>query len=197
MKAFLRKIKLIQNYSFKVSVSKMDFIKIFRKNIAEEKEGFKILFFEKFSSGKRHVGTVDLNEFKLRRRRRFLEKDTVCVRGKLTQLNKELKIETEIQGAANFNFILYFLFLFCYGIFVVIFSQNFLNKAEHPFSIIFIWLLHAAFVMGIPYLVVLKRVERMKREMEIVFKNWVMEETFGIKLDLKTKKFVVKPLEKN
>ena len=169
MKEFLKKIKLIENFTIEIEFKKNDFVSKLKEHVDEGSIGLFANAFDVFSSSKNeYKGHVSYDEFKIKRRKRFFDmnKNLAIARGSYKQKNETLIIETEING---FNRIMipYFLFtIVFYLIFIgVIIMTDSFKGIEVGFVFLFLFI-HATFMFGIPYFLMRRSTKRMKYELE-------------------------------
>lgn len=170
MKDFLRKIKLVDSFTTEIEIEKSVFVNTFRKYVDEGSTGLWFSSFEAFSSSKNEFkGNVGFDGFKIRRRSRLFDMNgaMAIAQGTFRQKDNVLVIDTEINGFHGM-FIPYYLFVSVfYAIFIVMTilgGNNFMPFFIFPFIII-----HAAFIFGIPYLIMRRSTRRMKYDLEREF----------------------------
>ncbi|WP_200975642.1 hypothetical protein [Echinicola sp. 20G] len=172
MKDFLRKLKLVKDISIELNIQKNDFVSNFKRNVDEGSTGFMSDAFDIFSSSKNeYKGYVRFDHFKIKRRRRFLDMNLnlAVAKGTYVQRGDLLIVETEINGFNGAMMPFYIILPIFYSIFIVvlIFNENVGGK-EVGFAIPFL-IIHAAFLLGIPYLMMRKSINRMAHELEREF----------------------------
>lgn len=175
MKEFLRRVKIIQHQTIEIEVLKQDFLKMFRHNIGVDKNEMYDEVAKIFKTPKgNYTGKIDLNEFVLKKRNHFFDfdKNSSIVKGKLTQIGEILRIETEIQGVSNLNFFLYLLIVSGFSFIMYKFSVNYMKKIGDIVSLLLILIFHVTIIFGLPYLIIRKRIKRMKIEMNNNFIIW-------------------------
>lgn len=168
MREFLKKIKLIDNFTSTLQLTKQDFINRLRlitdqgsPNAMDPFEGF-------FSSKNEFKGEISHNGFKLRRRRKLFERSsTIAIAtGKVKEENGQLTIQTEIYGFSNFMYVFYGILILFYSVIFVgfVFSDNSIPIFIFPFLIF-----HGALMTLIPYFLMRSSVKKMKYELEREF----------------------------
>lgn len=166
MKKILEKIKLIDYLDTQLEIQKSDFTNRL-KNIVDE--GSTNSFSDIFSSSKNEFkGEVDFSEFKIKRKRKLFEINFnfPIAKGSFNQKGNILFIKTEINA---FNGIIIFFFIFVLLIYIVIFFSIFQNTNDDSLStlaILPLLLIHASFMIGIPYLFLRGSVKRFKYNFE-------------------------------
>ena len=123
MNRMLQKLKLIECFKIELDIQKDDFVYNFRQNVDVGGVGF---FnsdpFESFSSNNNeYIGYVGFENFKIKRRRRFADRNfnLSIAKGTYSQEGNKLKIDTEINGFSRAAIPFYiFSFVFISLIFV-------------------------------------------------------------------------------
>ena len=154
MREFLEKIKLIEYLTTEIEIQKNEFVSKFRNHVDEESTGIFSGTFEVFSSSKNeYKGHVGFDGFKIKRRRRFFDRNMsmAVASGNYKQNNEILIIETKINGFSRSMIPFYLFGILFYSIFIGAFflTENIEGNAVGigiPFIII-----HAALMFGIPY----------------------------------------------
>jgi len=170
MRDFLIKIKFIEFLSFKLNIEKSKFIGLLRENMDDENNGVFSELSDMFSSSKNiFKGTVDLNGFKIKKKRRFFERNSIkaIAKGKFTQQKNELLIDVEINGFNNMMILFFAFILIFYASFITSFiniDNEDLNFIGIPFIIF-----HASLMFGIPFFLIRAGVAKLKREIEREF----------------------------
>lgn len=178
MTNLLQKLKLIETIQFQLNTSKEEFIKSFKNNVDESDLGFSDSFFEALTSSKNeYKGTIDRHSFKIRRRRKFFDTNRnmfALAQGEFSEKESQLDLKIEIIGFHKsmkffYGFILVFYVIFLLG-FIFSFSTN---EDSIPLIVLPFLLLHAVFMMGIPYFLMRRSVQNMKYELERDFHFWI------------------------
>ena len=164
MKEFLRKIRLIENFTTELKIQKNDFVIALRAHVDEGSTDFMSGSFDGFSSSKNEFkGHVGFDGFKIKRRGRFFETNMNTAIAKGTYLQKEdsLLIKTEINGFHGMMIPLYAVGLLIYSIAIVglLFADN-VERNVAAFTIPFL-LIHAGFMFGIPYYLMRRSTRKM------------------------------------
>lgn len=172
MKEFLRKIKLVGNLTTEIEIQQKEFVARLKENVDKGSTGLLSNMFDVFSSSSNeYKGTIGMEGFELRRRRRFFDMNinTAVAKGTFTQKDNILVIQTEINGFSGMMIPFYIFVLIFYSIFIsaFLFADNIEGDgAGFFFPFLFI---HAAFMLGIPYLMMRRSVDKMKYELEREF----------------------------
>jgi len=171
MNDFLRKINLVKDITIQLSVSKIDFTKKFRDNVDESDLGF--VPFEAFQSSKNeYKGNIDGSAFELKKRRRLFDTNYSFaeVTGSLIERNDKLIIEAEIFGFKKRMIILFTFVIFFY---LIAFAGMVLGNGDIPFFILPFLFIHMSIMLGIPYFIIRRSVNRMAYDLERDFHYWV------------------------
>ncbi|MDR6760458.1 hypothetical protein J2Y38_000637 [Flavobacterium sp. 2755] len=171
MNNFLKKINLIKNITIQLPVSKIDFIQKFRNNVDESDLGY--VPFEIFlSSRNEYKGNIENNSFELKKRKKLFDMNHsfAKVNGNLIQENDKLTIDVEIIGFRKrmiifFGFIIFFYLISIAGMISVGDNVTFIFL---PFLFI-----HMSIMLGIPYFIIRRSVNRMAYDLERDFHYWV------------------------
>ena len=169
MKQFIRSLELIEDFSTEIKIEKIVFLERFKSSVDEGNTGIFSDILDAFSSSKNQFkGHVGLDNFKIKRRRRFFDIDMnfAVAEGTYRQQGESLIIEAEINGFKNFMIPFYLLALAFYAFFIVVFISaddvtGLVAILAFPFIVV-----HAAFMLGIPYLMMRRSVMIMKHELE-------------------------------
>lgn len=172
MKGFLKKLKLIDYLSTELEIDKNDFFNRLKASVDEGDIGMFSETFDVFSSSKNeYKGHVGLGVFKIKRRRKFFDMNMhlAIAKGTFKQRDNHLKIDTEINGFSGMMIPFYVFLIVFYLIFIIGFSttnnvEGNMDAVALPFIII-----HATFMLGIPYFMMRRSVKRMKHELEREF----------------------------
>jgi len=155
-----------------VEIKQDDFFANFRSIVDEGSVSIFSSPFEVFSSsGNEYKGEVSYDRFKVRRKRKFFDtnKNFAVAKGTLRQEREKLIIETEINGFSETMIPFYLFVLIFYTFFIgSILRTNKLGNNESGFTIGFI-LLHAALMIGLPYLLMRRGVKRLMHDLEREF----------------------------
>jgi len=174
MNNFLRKINLVEDYNFELPTSKTDFISKFRRNVENSNLGFD--FFEGFealsSSNYEYKGYINEREFEIKRKRKLFEPNQsfATAKGTYKEVNEKLQLAIEINAFSN---IMYFFLgivalFYLFFVSVILFGDN-----EIPSFVILFLFIHAAFMIGIPYFVMRRSINKIRYNLERDFYYWV------------------------
>jgi hypothetical protein len=167
MKEFLKRLKLVSHFTLEIETEKSVFVGKLKANVDEGNTSVLFSIWEKFGSSKNeYKGTVEDGSFKIRRRRKLFDMNMnlAVVSGSYRQRDHILFIEAEVNGFHGV-FIPFYIFL---PIFYLVAIAAFLlsENASQMWFVLPFMLLHAVFMMGIPYFVMRRSVNRMKYEVE-------------------------------
>jgi hypothetical protein len=173
MKEFLKRVKLCDHLTTELQILKSEFVKELKNHVDDGETGIFSDSFDMFSSSKNeYKGKINIEGFKIKRKRKFFDMNLnmAVASGKYEQKGETLTIETEING---FNTMMILFYVFCILIYSVLLI-GFLTADEiggnMPRILALPFLLfHAALVMGIPYLMLRRSTQRLKRELEREF----------------------------
>ena len=168
MQTLLERLKLIDYLTTELPIDKHAFVDRFRKNVDEGSIGFFKSSFDVFRSSKnQYKGTVTYDHFEIRRRRKFFDSNIglATAAGTYTQKENHLLIESKINGfhKAFIPFLIMLPVFYLVSI-ISIFQADNLGNARWLF-VIFV-MVHASFMIGIPYLFMRRGVSRMKYDLE-------------------------------
>lgn len=167
MKQFLKKIKLIEEFTTEVEMTKSAFVTKFRQNVDEASIGIFADSFDVFSSSKNeYKGDVAFDGFKIKRRRRFFgaNNNLAIATGTYVQNNEILVINTEINGFSKkmipfYAFIIVFYCIFISSFFTLDDPDK--SKIALPFICF-----HALFMFGLPYFMMMRSTKSLKHDLE-------------------------------
>jgi hypothetical protein len=176
MDDFLRKIKVLDSVSMELNVSKMEFVRLFEMNVDESDLGFSDSFFEAFSSSKNeYKGNIDADKFRLRRRQKLFDTNKSFMSiamGSLVEKENKLIIEAEIKGISKYFKFFFIAIIFFYSIFIISFTVIPRQDDFFPLAVLPFILMHALFMLGIPYFIMKRSVSRLKYDLERDFHFW-------------------------
>ncbi|HOX81899.1 MAG TPA: hypothetical protein PLJ60_11690 [Chryseolinea sp.] len=168
MKELLERIKLIVHFTIELEIEKPVFVNKLIQNIDEGDTGTFFSPFEAFSSSKNNYkGKVAFDQFKIRRRRKFFDTNMnlATAKGAFKQVDKNVVIQTEINGF-NGMLIPYYIFV---PIFYLLFIIGFAFADSSPQELWYIipfMIVHATLMLGFPYFFMRRGVSKMKYELE-------------------------------
>lgn len=172
MKDFLKKLKLIDYLNTELEIDKHDFVNRLKANVDEGGTGMFSEAFDAFSSSKNeYKGHVGLDDFKIKRRRKFFDMNMnlAIAKGTYEQRENNLIINTEINGFSGMMIPFYGFLIVFYLIFIFVFSTAENIEGNMDFFALPFIIIHAAFMFGIPYFIMRRSVSRMKHELEREF----------------------------
>lgn len=172
MSEFLRKLKLIDNFTIELKVSKNDFVTKLKENVVEASVDPFFEMFDLFSSNKKeYKGRVNFEKFEIKRRAKFFDStlNLAVAKGSLYQKEDRLIIEAEINGFPTFMLFPLFIMVICYALFFFFLLVSYIQD-DSPFlwSGPFIFF-HGIFMFGIPYLIMRRSTSRLKYDLEREF----------------------------
>lgn len=173
MENFLRKIKLIDSFSILLNISKNDFVSNLRNNIDEaEIDSVFSSAFEIFSSSKNvFKGQANHSGFKIRKRKRFFDRQFGFAKATGTYREKDdkLLISGQIKSWNNFMYFFFGFALLIYSFFIIGLVLDSNSFGEVGFIAIPFIFIHAAFMIGIPYFAMRSSLKKLKQELEREF----------------------------
>ena len=172
MREILRKLKLVEYLTTELNIDKNEFVRNFREQVDHGDVGFMSGAFDVFSSSKNeYKGYVGPDYFKIKRRRRFFDTsmNVALAKGTYEQKEGSLLITTEVNGFSMMMIPFYLFALFFYLIFLVsfLFSDGWMGN-DTVFIVPFM-LIHAAFMLGMPYFMMRRSTKRLAYELEREF----------------------------
>ncbi|MBS1572732.1 MAG: hypothetical protein JST62_10085 [Bacteroidetes bacterium] len=169
MKNILIRLKLIDTMTTTLPTSKVEFVNRLNEITDEGSTGMLSDSFDVFSSSKNEFkGQVNIDSFKIKRRRRFFDTNMnfAVANGTFIENNGQLTVETEINGFNNFFILFYVALILFYSI--AFFGPSFNSVNGDYFAIPFL-LLHGTFMFALPYFMMRRSVKRLKYELEREF----------------------------
>jgi hypothetical protein len=167
MKELLERLKLIQHFTIEIEAEKSDFVKKLMERVDEGSTGTFFSAFEAFDSSKNeYKGTARSDGFKIRRRRKFFDMNLnlAIAKGSYRQKDNLLLIDTEIYGFHGMLIPFYIFVPIFYVIGIIVFLTT--DNPPQPWFVFPFIVVHAVFMLGIPYLIMRKGVNRMKYDLE-------------------------------
>lgn len=163
MKEFLRKIKLIDDWTTHLPISQQNFVDRLSAITEERELGlFSDVFMPFKSSRKEYAGHVGFDEFKIRRRMKFSQtnQNLAFAEGTFNENNGQLTIEAEINGFSS-RFILLYTVVFLFTFVPAIFTNSGIG--------ILMSLLFGIGMLFVLYLIMRTFMERLKYDLEREF----------------------------
>jgi hypothetical protein len=175
MSNILRKLKVIEDITIELPISKSDFINKFRANVEYSNLSFSPFEgFEAFTSSKfEYKGNCNEQGFEIKKRRKLFDTNYSFARAKGTfkESFDKLIITTEINAfRKKMYFFLGFILLFD---FFIISTAVFAKSNELALFLVPFILIHASLMIGIPYFIMRRSVKRMNFDLERDFHYWV------------------------
>ncbi len=172
MKEFLAKIKVVDYLKTEIQIQKNHFVAVFKQMVDEGGTGFMSDACDVFSRSKNeYKGHVGYEHFKIKRKRRLFDMNmnSAVAQGGYRQKENVLVIEAEINGFSGMMIPFYIFTTAIYLILIAafLFADNIQGDGAvfaFPFIII-----HAAFMLGIPYFMMRRSTARMKHDLEREF----------------------------
>ena len=170
MSDLLRRFKLVQDFELTIKLDRNEFVKRFSEKVDKGSTGTFSGIFDPFSSSKNEYrGSVGLDRFEIKRKRKFFDRNQMMAVAKGTFLQRmegtEIKVEV---NAFNKMFIPMLIFMiFFYIVFIIGFG--FMGPSESVIFIPFI-LLHGLLMIGIPFFMMRKSANNMMIDLEKEFK---------------------------
>jgi hypothetical protein len=171
MDEFLRKIKLLDHFKVELEIERHLFVDRLMSVVDPGDTGILFASFEGFRSNKKeYKGKVGNDGFEIRRRKKLFDTNMnlAVAKGKLRQRDNYLVIETEVNSFNNFFVFFFIITIVIYGfaIIAILFSENGDdgNNIGTAIGLPFL-LLHAAFMFGIPYMMMRNSTKRMKYDL--------------------------------
>jgi hypothetical protein len=169
MKNLLERLKLIDFFVVEIETEKSTFVKRFKENVDEGSTGLMFSSFEIFSSGKNeYKGLVNYDGFKIRRKKKLFDMNVnmAIAQGTYRQKDNLLVIETEVNG---FHPMLIAFYVIVFIFYLIFFAGFLFSNPPMPWFFVPFIILHAAFMFGLPYLLIRRSIKRMKYELEREF----------------------------
>lgn len=170
MKRLLERLKLIDYLTTEIAIERRVLVDRLTKSVDSGKTSFIFSSFEAFGSSKNeYKGIVTYDGFKIRKRRKLFDSgiSLAVAEGTFRQKDDRVIVDSTITGFRRyFIFFLVVLLFFYLGSIISFFisydnSSNALGWIVIPFVIV-----HAAFMLGIPYFIIRRGVSKMKYDLE-------------------------------
>ena len=173
MKNWRDRFGLRQFFILELDMMKGDFINRLQRIVDHGSTGMFSDPFEAFSSSENiYKGEVHSSGFKIKRRKRMFDFNhgSVLAIGSIKQENDKIIINTEISGVGKGFIFFYILLIAFYLIFIgIAFFLPSEGSGGLPLFVIPFILLHAVFMLGIPFMIMKKSVARTKYDLEREF----------------------------
>jgi hypothetical protein len=164
MKTFLERIKLVDHLTTEVPLERREFVEKLKANVDPGDTGTLFVFPEIFSKSKNeYKGSVTYDDFKIRRKKKIFEFNSMLAvaTGQLRQTDKGVIVDAEINGFHSVYILFAALAAMVYVGFIVMLITQRVGWYLLPLIV-----LHAAFMLGIPYMMIRRGVSRMKYDLE-------------------------------
>lgn len=173
MDSILKKLHLIKNIEISLPISKLEFSKRFRENVTESDLGFNLFSgFEVFSSNKNdYKGFISNTTFKLKRIRKLFDNNAhmAIANGKIIEDTNGIHLKIEVKAYTKFLLFFYSFLGIFYSVFLI--GILFTEQKQTFFVIPFI-LIHAAFMILIPYFILKRSLKKLESGLEKEFYYW-------------------------
>jgi len=175
MEDFLRKYKLIDNFTVELPVAKSDFVRQLRNSVDTGEIGLFSGAFEAWESSKNdYKGEVTNQGFKFRKRKKFFQTNgqiQAIATGTFKEDSDKLSIHTEVRSPISKMMPIFVLGAFVYLFAIITFVT--INVASEEinlpyFALVFI-VAHAALIFFIFFYISKRSVANLKRELEREF----------------------------
>ncbi|MEM6397399.1 MAG: hypothetical protein AAF741_13710 [Bacteroidota bacterium] len=168
LKTIWEKLGLIDHLELTFDIEQIEFVKQLKAHVDESNLSLWSDMGDPFSRSKNEFkGIVDQNGFKIKRKKKFFDVNfnLATAEGRFHQERDQLRIDIELNGVAKrLKIFFVFVVLFYAIFFVTIFGLG--QSGEVPLFVLPFMLIHAAFMIGIPYFILRRSVKRMKYELE-------------------------------
>lgn len=169
MSELLKKLKLKDSFEIEIPIEQDLFVERLTSIVDKGDTSIFSNISDVFSSSKNdYRGMVSNNSFSLKRKRKMFDMNInfAVAKGEFKQEIDQLKIKTDINA---FNGPLK-VFFFIIPVFYCVFLSAFFFSSNKTESIQFVFvpfiIVHASFMLGIPYMMMRKSVGKMKKELE-------------------------------
>ncbi|HEY0656045.1 MAG TPA: hypothetical protein VGD65_23080 [Chryseosolibacter sp.] len=168
MRALLERLKLVDYLTTEIPIEKRVFVERLRNSVDPGGTGFLGVPLEAFRSTKNeYKGVVTDDSFKIRRRKRMFDSNLALAKaeGTFRQKDEKLIITSTITGFNNF-IIPFLIFILIFYLAAIVSFAFFGPKDDFAWVIFPFILVHAAFMVGIPYFVMRRSVAKLKYDLE-------------------------------
>lgn len=167
MKEFLRSIGLVRNFTFTLNCPKSYFMNMLRVNVDDS---FEML--ESLRNGKAFKGIVSHDTFSIRKRRSGYRASPffmVKLNGIVRERDNQTVVETEIVGPGWFIAFFFGVTVFIYLMITLSLITGGPRRNEMGSWAYLFLLLHAAFMLGLPYFFFRRAISTAQRDVEMEF----------------------------
>lgn len=174
MDSLWRKYKLIDTLSLKLNCDKATFIEKFRENVEPSTLSFSP--FEAFSGGsKLYKGNLQNTIFKIQKKQQLFNnrRQSPIAAGKIIENMNDIQLDIVINGITPFMKFFFAIIVLFYFVGFSVFLMLSINNAEFsifPFPFLIV---HALFMIGIPFFIIKSSVKHFKQEIEREFHFWL------------------------
>jgi len=172
LKEFLKKIKLIIDFSYEVSMEKEEFRTRLKNNLGKQRLSIYLDLFDFFTPSKNDlIGYIKADEFKIRKKKKLFRFDFLIdyaiANGRFNQEKDKIVIETQVNGFHYGMIPLYLLTILFYSfiMFAIFNTSGLEDKGLTLIFFVFIGLL----VFGFSYFMMVKSTKRLKKMLETEF----------------------------
>lgn len=176
MRETLKKLKLIDEFTITIKIDKEKFMKRFSAKVDKGGTGTFSGMFDPFSSSKNEYrGSVGLDRFEIKRKRKFFDRNKMMAvaKGHFYQRLEGTEIQVEVNSFNKAMIPIFIFIIIFYLVFIIGFTAS--GNNEMGFIGIPFILLHASFMIGIPYFMMRKSVKNMMVDLEKEFKLLTIE----------------------
>ncbi len=169
MKKILEKIKLIDYLETELNITKTQFITNLNKIVDEGSTNSFFDFFDIFSSSKNeYKGKIEFSKFEIKRKKKFFDMNFnfPTAKGVFNQKGDILYIKTETNAFKGIMLLFFGMILLIYSIIIISIFTNVEEDGVTALIAIPFLLIHASFMIGIPYLIMRRSVKKFKYEFE-------------------------------
>ncbi|CAN5450562.1 hypothetical protein BH09BAC3_BH09BAC3_14610 [soil metagenome] len=162
MNEFLKKIGLLDHMIIELLIRQSDFVDTLQANVDPKKVGL----FEAFSSSKNmYKGSVSYDGFEIRRKKKIFETTLNLTKatGKISQLGEKLIVNIEVNGFHWLTIVFVAMIASFYAIFIAI---SLTVDIGDVMFVIPVLLVHALFMLGIPYIALRRGLTTTKYNLE-------------------------------
>lgn len=172
--AWLERWKIIDSLRMELELSKGVFVSRLQEIVEPGSINTALHSFEIFSRDQRpYKGQVDLNGFKIRKKRRMFDfnHSLSVAEGTFDQERDRLVIQAKIDGFKPLYLFYYFLLIFIYGWVLgsILLTNARSVEPDTPGFVVLLIVLHALFMFTIPYFIMRYGTRQLKRELEREF----------------------------
>jgi hypothetical protein len=168
MTAILERLRLIDHLKTEIQIDKDEFVARFQDIVASGGAASLLFSFEAFSfSKKEYTGTVTADSFRIRKRNKLFDTNIglAIAEGTINHKEQSLIIDSKIVGFHPFYILFLAMVILIYVFIIVAFISSGNRETFDPIAIPF-FIIHAALMLGIPYVIMRRSVSRLKYDLE-------------------------------